>query len=122
MPFYGISDQEYTQHIQKYRRGDTNIDRSNFCRYCYPILLIPTYRTPSGFTTFWIWIFNQYTAVHYNSYTIAAFINFEGRINRGESGTCFQLLRSIEFRELVVPIEELSYYFTRLFTETNHFR
>ena len=122
MPFYGTSDQKYNQHIQGHQRGDTNINRSSFCRYCYPISLIPTYRIPNGFTTFWIWIFNQHTARNYNSYTINAFINLEESISRGESETCHNLLRSIKFGELMVPIKELSYYTISLFSRTNHFQ
>lgn len=122
MLFYGTTDQEYNQHLQEHQSGNTNLDRRHFCRHCYPVLSIPTYRIPNGFTTFWIWIFNNYTARNYSSYTIAAFINLEERLNRGEAVTCIQLLRSIEFEEIIVPIEELSYYIVRLFGETNQFQ
>ena len=80
MPFYQITEQELTQHLEIHQRNINITTREAYCHLCYPPESIPVNRIPPGFQTFWIWITYQYFAVQHNAYTISAFKLFRENI------------------------------------------
>jgi hypothetical protein len=124
MPFYNsdLTQQEYLAHLQRHRLFRNIRNRSTFCTRCYPITTLAFHQIPENWPTFWNWLFNRYTPLNYTSYSIFAFSQLDTVVQSGNPAHCVELIQSIEFQHLTIPIEELLYFITYLYVQTNKFQ
>ena len=126
MPYYNLTKNQKKSHLKKHRQGTTIVKRENYCNLCYPVNLIPVDNIPNGFNLFWLWISVHHTAEQYTGATIATF-----KILTEEFYTATELdiivnattsiVKSIRYREITIPLLELSFYLHKLFELTNGF-
>ena len=123
MSYYGISQEETERHILRHiqNRIDPTETRKFYCLFCYP--KPPNTTPPATFLTFWEWISSNHLADSYTAYTVITFeILIRAFQNQNPLATVtqlvYRLLQSIRFIRLVIPSEQISYYITYLFIET----
>ena len=119
MPHYYIPEGFIQQHYLEHQRGETPEERI-YCNICCSTpalqLVLSTH-----FPIFWQWISETYTAETYNTYTVFSFSKLEESINSRNVIHITQLLVSINFRQLIVLVEELSFYIRKLYVSTQRF-
>src|SRR5215469_7685868 len=119
MPHYFISEEEVNLH-QRYHQQGLLLELKGYCSICCPILNTLDY--PIGFITFWNWLRTNYSAQHYNGFTLDAYSQLEDSLIQEDTVISRKLLASINFETLTLHIDELSFYLRNLYTATNGFR
>src|SRR6185436_9140618 len=124
MPHYNLTETEANQHLLLHTRG-TVTQRKGYCIRCYPAT-ISVVRVPLGYYTFWYWISTQYRANRFTGFTLSCYQLLVQHFHTSTdldflANIVLELLQSIQFARITLPLVELSYYIHKLFELTNGF-
>src|SRR5215469_15817859 len=97
MPHYFISEEKINLH-QRYHQQGLTVEPKGYCSVCCPITNTLNY--PIGFITFWNWLGTNYSAQHYNGYTLDAYYQLEDSLIQRSAVISRKLLASINFKTL----------------------
>ena len=124
MPYYDnpLTNQEYLVHLQRHHIFRNVTRKITYCRICYSVEHLSFHQIPTNWPIFWNWFFNRYPALNYTSYSIHAFSQLDNTVDSGNPAICLALIKSIEFSNTLVPLEEITYFTTYLYVQTNKFQ